>query len=1031
MLLYVLLIAMPGFAAELKLYFPFDEGQGNVTNDRVNGMVGDIHGAKWVDGQFGKALYFDGKAKECQNVSVLQSQNNKFLQTFDNQPFAITCWIKPDATRNYQNKLEILNTGLDTGPGWRLTYTWNMINFLSGTGTSTEGEKDPYWYVATNSSNDKVPLDDWNHLAVTRNNKGIVTIYLNGKRVAESERPFKTMNANCPITIGAFRSGTAYGFKGIIDEVKIYKGELSAEEIYKELNAVSSKMTVKLTGTLSDPIWQKAQKCFPFFVLGSEKNASVQTTALFTYDDKNLYFAFICDEPKIGALKKNEKGTNIQKVYGDDCVEVMVDADNNPADFYHIIVNPLGTYAVEMRTQSGYISYPVSNFRCFTVASVEKDRWIVEIAIPFSSFVEERIHNKIAFNCARNRRVDLPRVEESLVLEKGYYNQPTLFRSAELTGIDLTPYAFTMSTLMVKETSYKDGKIQAKLVSEIRNNSKKQQDLAVSLAQEKLGVLALVNVSLKPEETQELTFGFPIPEAGVYDMKLQARDKQCVRYDATFPVKLTFAPIELEVITPFYRNSIYTTETIQEIKVKCRICLAEEACNKSEIILSLMNAQNKEVTQKIFSWVGKEMSLDMPIPTLADGAYTLVCRVRKQNAILAEQKTLIYKLPPARGNEVRIDENLNVVINGKPFFPIIWWTGNKDFAEIAQTGSNGFVIYFDKKTYPSTMEELKTLNHYAAVAFPMKFRDNQNVLTQDDKAYFIEAVNIMKDHPAFLAYYLCDEPEGMAYDPRVLEETYDLIRSLDPYHPILICNNSVQGIYTYKDALDMFFPDPYVSPLKDGKLTHPMTYISTFMDEASRAGEGKKFIGNTPQVFNFGDFGALNNRAPTFTEERCMQYLAIIHGAKALSYYSYGNAVRYADLQIGMPYLIKEINSLSTVILTGNTVPGGKTSTQDIHTLLKNVGKDWYLLAANVTDKPLTPEITLPESVKEVKVISEARRLECPGAVITDTFTPYEVHLYTTNLDFPDEISLSDIKKNILENRPLFEKKYRGNKFTR
>ena len=39
----------------------FDEGKGDIATDSSDqGNDGEIHGAKWVDGKFGKALEFDG-----------------------------------------------------------------------------------------------------------------------------------------------------------------------------------------------------------------------------------------------------------------------------------------------------------------------------------------------------------------------------------------------------------------------------------------------------------------------------------------------------------------------------------------------------------------------------------------------------------------------------------------------------------------------------------------------------------------------------------------------------------------------------------------------------------------------------------------------------------------------------------------------------------------------------------------------------------------------------------------------------------
>jgi len=118
----------------------------------------------------------------------------------------------------------------------------------------------------------------------------------------------------------------------------------------------------------------------------------------------------------------------------------------------------------------------------------------------------------------------------------------------------------------------------------------------------------------------------------------------------------------------------------------------------------------------------------------------------------------------------------------------------------------------------------------------------------------------------------------------------------------------------------MFFPDPYIEPIKNNGLSRPMSYVSMFMEKAKKAGKGKKLVGITPQVFNYGECGQVNGREPSFIEERCMQFLAIIHGARGFNYYVYGGgkgkhgAIHYPDLRIGVPYIIKELKSLAPAI---------------------------------------------------------------------------------------------------------------------
>ena len=60
-----LLIALPSLAEidpkNITGMWLFDEGKGGTAADSSeNGNDGEIHGAKWVDGKFGKALEFDG-----------------------------------------------------------------------------------------------------------------------------------------------------------------------------------------------------------------------------------------------------------------------------------------------------------------------------------------------------------------------------------------------------------------------------------------------------------------------------------------------------------------------------------------------------------------------------------------------------------------------------------------------------------------------------------------------------------------------------------------------------------------------------------------------------------------------------------------------------------------------------------------------------------------------------------------------------------------------------------------------------------
>ena len=111
MLVYVVLMVMSSFFANLSYaeidpqtcvgMWLFDQGEGKVVEDASgNDGDGDIFGAKWVDGKFGKALEFDGDS------NYVEVKNSDSLNP--TEKISICMWIKPfagmdcDANNNWR-----------------------------------------------------------------------------------------------------------------------------------------------------------------------------------------------------------------------------------------------------------------------------------------------------------------------------------------------------------------------------------------------------------------------------------------------------------------------------------------------------------------------------------------------------------------------------------------------------------------------------------------------------------------------------------------------------------------------------------------------------------------------------------------------------------------------------------------------------------------------------------------------------------------------------------------------------------------
>jgi len=1030
------------YPAELKFHASFDEGEGETTSDNIKQLEGKITGAQWVDGRIGKALSFSGNERSCDCVIFNDTQGDDFFQKFDDSPFSVSLWFRPDSTKIPTLTQELLSTGADLSTGWRVSYCYNKIGLFSGSEGNTkydevdaDGERRSWW-VWSNPSTDKVNPNTWNHLAVTRNNDGILMIYLNGKIAAKSAYAFKINPRGQAMTIGGYGRGYAYGFKGVIDEVKIYLGELSAEQIYKESLVVDAKTRIKLDGKLDEPLWQNAKKFSSFTILNSDAPASVQTSVLFNYDEEYLYYAFVCSEPKMASLKKNSVRNAVRDVYNDDCVELMLDCDANKADYHHILFNPLGFYGVLLHTQSGVVSSAVPNFHCLVGSSIERTAWIVETAIPYASLSREQIKNDILFNVARDRRGESKIPEESALAKRGQFNDPAFFMPLQIEKTDLSPYALVLSFPVVKETLNKNDKIEAKIVTTLKNLDNKPKELTLLVGDEKLGMLTAQPISLPGNGVKDIPVIFSITKAATYALNFTLKEKEKIVFDTTYPTKIEFNPLTIHITQPFYRNTIYATQKITEISAVIKNGLETKEYEGSETLFSFTDEKGNIIASKKTSAIEKEMIFSLPIPALDDGRYALVCKVMKNGKVIAEQKTHVDKLPTPKNDvcEVRLEKNdqiVHLLLNGKPFFPIYWYNQLRQYDYFTNSGENCGVLLGYGGNVEITMQkldELKRLNLYGIVqpfdSSKLKFIAGQTSLSAEARDYFTGFVNRVKNHPAFLFYGIGDEPEVYSWDPKLLEELYSLIKTLDPYHPIYIVNDTVEGLYTYKDADDMFFPDPYIAPLANGSLTRPMTYPVTFMEEGKKAGEWKKFVGVIAEAFCWDDWGTVvnkNHRLLSFVEQRTYIYTSIIHGARGVCWFiANDKSMLHPVIRIGTPNVSKEVKSLSKVILIGNDL-NARSSDDAVHLMVKEENGQLYIFACNVSCKTLNVEITLPKEATELKILSEERKIRVLKNKFSDKFAEYETHLYTSALDFSDVISIPKVKKEITDAGGVYE----------
>lgn len=168
-----------------------------------------------------------------------------------------------------------------------------------------------------------------------------------------------------------------------------------------------------------------------------------------------------------------------------------------------------------------------------------------------------------------------------------------------------------------------------------------------------------------------------------------------------------------------------------------------------------------------------------------------------------------------------------------------------------------------------------------------------------------EQIPLVKDHPSLLTYYTADEPDGWGYTFESSVDAYNLLASLDKYHPtalVLNCQNHYFEEYTagadilmedaYPVGINATFADRWGTPCN-------LTYgdcgcdncAGSLLDVPSRIDDFNKYAGwiggsvatrkpvwAVPQAFSGEGYWA---RDPTPEETWVMDLLAFNHGAMA------------------------------------------------------------------------------------------------------------------------------------------------------
>jgi hypothetical protein len=778
-----------------------------------------------------------------------------------------------------------------------------------------------------------------------------------------------------------------------------------------------------LDGKLNEEAWKSAKPISGFSVMGTNSLAREKTVAKIVYTSSAIYFGIECYVSNSKALK-SPKRIRDDRVWDDDCVELMLDINNRKSNFYHIIINSSNSIFDSYCDQGGGVSDPKWNGKIKTATYIGKDFWSCEIMIPFYTLdITPEVGSLWGINICRESKDPS---ENSSIARNGEFKIAGGFPVLKL-DVDFLPFCWRMTAPDIK-SALKDGALNLQLSDLLTNLTGKQQKVQVDclLTSPNGNVFSRTQeISFRKDEKKTFSWDdFKLAEQGKYQCYVSVLDNVTKTLLAVkqFPLNISYVPMAIDLLVPWYKNSIFATQKVKNVvlDVNFNMSPAELSNLRLEVLVRCKGAASAIEIQKK-SPVAAKNEIMFEADKLPEGKLEIVAKLLDNDGNVKAETIQAFRKLAYKKDEVWLGQDMQWHVDGKKFFMLGGWLPEenyvKDFNSILL--NSAMVISPEQIASMHTKELLSQENMRilgSLFHIPQKYMPGfYKEVPADVKIYFSDLIEKMSKNQKLFAYYLSDEPEVMGETVNSLKYAYDLINELDPYHPVLISSNSISGMKDFDEAGDMNGLHCYPSVQKNESM-YDFEKVITYMELAADYFKNKKHKQTMAYLhagFDYGNAGNVGERIPTYEELRNQDLLAVIMGSRGLIHFN-RTVAHYPEICIGAPYLLKEQAFLAAAIMEPDANTKIHCAEPKVKYMFKKLENDYWLFVSNTARKTGNIEFTIPALAdKTLRVISEGRTIKLKGSSFSDNFTPFQVHVYTTNMEGPGLKTIKEINDEI------------------